>query len=105
MDVVERLLVALNAHDIDGFVACYTEDGTIENGYGTIAASGHEHLRTMYGAMFEKYPDVRVEPGWRTQVGDFVVQQETVTGRSGHETHVAVYQLEDGLIKRERLFA
>lgn len=104
-DVVDRVLEALNAHDVEAFVACYTEDGTIENGYGKIAASGHEELRTMYGAMFDAYPDIRVEPGWRTQVGDFVVQEESVTGRRGHETHVAVYQLVDGLIGRERLFA
>jgi hypothetical protein len=103
--VIDRVLVALNAHDLEGFIACYAEDATIENGYDRVAARGHEELRTMYGAMFEAYPDISVEPGWRTQVGDFVVQAESVTGRRGHEQHVAVYQVENDLIVRERLFA
>ena len=60
---------------------------------------------TRYAAMFEKYPGVRVEPGWRTEVGSFVVQEETVTGRAGHERHVAVYQVENDLIVRERFIA
>jgi hypothetical protein len=38
-------------------------------------------------------------------VGEFVVQEEEVTGRGDHHRHVAVYLIEDGLIKRERLFA
>jgi hypothetical protein len=105
MSVVDRVLEALNAGDIDAFVECYGPDATIENGYGRIAARGHEELRTMYGAMFEAYPGIRLEPGWRTQVGDFVVQEESVTGRRGHEQHVAVYQVENDVIVRERLFA
>jgi hypothetical protein len=105
MSVVDRVLDALNSGDIDAFVACYGPDATIENGYDEVRARGREELRTIYGAMFEKYPDVRVEAGWRTEVGDFLVQEETVTGRAGHESHVAVYQVENDLIVRERLLA
>lgn len=105
MNVVDRVLDALNARDIEAFVACYDLNATIEDGYGRIAARGRGELRERYGSMFEQYPDIRVAAGWRTQVGDFVVQEETVTGRAGHEGHVAVYQVEDGLIVRERLFA
>jgi hypothetical protein len=105
MNVVDRVLEALNAADIDAFIRCYRADATIENGYGRIAATGHDELRAMYGAMFDAYPDIRVEPGWRKQVGEFVVQEETVTGRRGHEQHVAVYQVENDVIVRERLFA
>jgi ketosteroid isomerase-like protein len=28
VDVVDRVLVALNAHDLDAFVACYADDAT-----------------------------------------------------------------------------
>lgn len=105
MDVVDRVLAALNAHDVEAFVACYTEDGTIEDGYGRVSANGRDELRERFGPGFEAYPQLRVEAVSRTTVGAFVVQEETVTGRGEHERHVAVYQLEDGLIKRERLFA
>ena len=105
MTVVDRLLVALNAKDLEAFVACYRPDATIENGYDRVSARGHEELRARFGPMFAAFPEIHVEPGWRTEVGDFVVQEETVTGRSEHERHVAVYQIENDLIVRERLIA
>jgi len=104
-DVVARVLEALNAKDVDAFVACYGEDATIEDGYDNVRASGHDGIRALYAAMFERFPDVRVEAGCRTNAGEFVVQEETVTGRAGHEQHVAVYQVADGVIVRERLLA
>lgn len=104
-DVVDRVLAALNAHDVDAFVACYTPDGTIENGYDRVAASGHDELRERFGPMFAEHPALTVKAISRTVVGDFVVQEEEVTGRGEHERHVAVYLVEDGLIKRERLYA
>jgi hypothetical protein len=102
-DVVDSVLVALNAHDVDAFVACYAEDATIENGHDEVLVRGHEELRSRYGPMFEQLPDVRVEPLTRTDVGEFVVQEEVVTGRGEPERHVAVYLVRDGLIARERL--
>jgi hypothetical protein len=104
-DVVGRVLAALNARDLEAFVACYAEDATIEDGYDRVAARGRDALRERYGSMFERFPDLRVEATQRTDVGAFVVQEETVTGRGDHERHVAVYQLADGLIVRERLLA
>ena len=105
IDVVDRVLEALNTRDLDAFVACYTPDATIGDGYERIVATGHDELRSRYGSMFERFPELHVEPGPRTSVGDFVLQEETVTGRSGHERHVAVYLIADGLIARERIIA
>ena len=104
-DVVDRVVAALNERDLEAFVACYTQDATIGDGYERIVASGRDELRTRYGGMFERFPELHVEPGRRTSVGDSVVQEEAVTGRSGHERHVAVYLLADGLIARERIIA
>ena len=102
-DVVERVLEALNAHDIDAFVACYAPDATIEDGYDRVAASGHDELRERYGPTFEQFPELRVTAISRIDVGEFVVQEEEATGRGDAERHVAVYLIEDGLITRERL--
>jgi hypothetical protein len=55
--------------------------------------------------MFERYPELHVERGWRTAVGEFVIQEETITGRGDHQRHVAVYLLQHGVIARERLIA
>jgi hypothetical protein len=102
-DVIDRLLVALNAGDVDAFVDCYAEDATIENGHDEVMARGHEDLRSKYGGMFERMPDIRVEALARSDVGEFVVQEEQVTGRGEPERHIAVYLVRDGRIERERL--
>jgi hypothetical protein len=102
-DVVARVLVALNAHDLDAFVACYADDATIEDGHDDVFVRGHDELRARYGPMFERLPDVRIEALTRTDVGGFVVQEELVTGRGEPERHVAVYLVRDDRIQRERL--
>jgi hypothetical protein len=104
-DVVDRAIAALNEKDIDAFVACYADDATIENGYDEVRARGHDELRERFGPMFERFPDLRVEVGRRTSVGEFVVCEETVTGRGDHERHVGVYLIRDGVIARERIIA
>jgi hypothetical protein len=103
-DPVERVLVALNAKDVDGFVACYAPDATIEDGADTVRVRGHAELRATYGAQFARYPALHVEALHRTETGPYVVQEERVTGRSSEpERHVAVYTVRDGVIARERL--
>jgi hypothetical protein len=102
-DAVDRVIEALNAHDLDAFVACYAPDATIENGHDKVVARGHDELRARYGPMFEESPDVRVESLARTDVGEFVVQEERVTGRGEPQRHVAVYLVQNGVIARERL--
>ena len=102
-DVIDRVLVALNAHDVDAFVACYAEDATIENGHDEVFVRGNEELRVRYSRMFEQLPDVRVEALSRIDVGEFVVQEEVVTGRGEPQRHVAIYLVRDDLIQRERL--
>ena len=102
-DVVERVVAALNARDLEAFVACYAPDATVENGHDNVIARGHDELRARYGPGFERYPELRVDVLSRTGAGPFVVQQERVTGRGDTELHIAVYLLQDGLIARERL--
>jgi hypothetical protein len=69
-----------------------------------VFARGHDELRSRYRAMFEAMPDVRVEALARIETGEFVVQEEVVTGRAPEpERHVAVYLVRDDLIARERL--
>jgi hypothetical protein len=96
-DVVTRVLAALNAHDLEAFVACYASDATIEDGHDRVAARGHDELRARYGPA--------VEALTRIEVGDFVVQEEVVTGRGAPHRHVAVYHVEANRIRRERLIS
>lgn len=102
--VIGRVLAALNAHDLDAFVACYELQATIEDGNDRVLAHGHAQIRNRYELMLETYPELHVEPLGRWEVGSFVVQDEQVTGRATEpEHHIAVYQLDKELIVRERL--
>jgi len=64
-DVVDRVVAALNEHDLDAFVECYAPDATIGDGREQIRATGHDEFRALYGSMFERYPNLHVEPGWK----------------------------------------
>ncbi|HUW86836.1 MAG TPA: nuclear transport factor 2 family protein [Candidatus Paceibacterota bacterium] len=102
--VIDRLLAALNAHNLEAIVACYDPKATIEDGSDRVLANGHLGIRNHTGPMFETYPALHVEPLGRWEVGSFVAQKEQVTGRTTEpERHIAVYQLNNGLIVRERL--
>ena len=103
-DVVARVLDALNAHDVDAFVACYAEQATIEDGYDDVLAAGHAGIRARYGTMLAEFPDARWSVLVRIDMGEFVVQHEEVTGRGSEpERHVCVYLVRDGHVERERI--
>ena len=105
MSVVERLYAALNAHDVEGFVACYAEDATIEDGHDTVLARGHEGLRARYSGILDQHPGAHWEPLTRIEAGPFVVQHEEVTGRGESRRQVCVYLVAGDLIVRERVLA
>lgn len=102
-DVVDRVIEALNAHDVDAFVACYAHDATIEDGFDDVVARGHSGIHARYASMFVEFPEARWTVLTRIDSGPFVVQHEEVTGRGDTTRHVAVYFVRDGVIVRERL--
>lgn len=104
-DAVERQERAYNAHDLEGFVACYAGDVVIENADGAVVMRGHDAMRAHYGRLFASCPDVHAEVLTRIRVGSYVIDEERVTGRPGGDIHaVAIYRLAgDGLIEHVRL--
>ena len=60
--VAERLLAAMNAHDIDAFVACFHEDYESEQpAHPDRAFRGSDQVRRNWSAIFESTPDFRAE--------------------------------------------
>jgi hypothetical protein len=104
MDVIDEVVSALGEGDLERFVGCYTADALIEESAGTPLAAGRESIRLRYEEMFRQFPGLRVRKIARLTVGAFVVQEEEILGRAPQpERHIAIYQLVDGLIARERL--
>jgi hypothetical protein len=89
-DPVDAHVEAYNARDLDGFVACYAADCVIEDASGTVLARGHEELRARFDAVFRASPELHCEIVYRVRVGEYVVDEERITGRVGGDQHGVV---------------
>jgi hypothetical protein len=100
--IVQLQLDAYDAGDIEAFVATYTEDVEIYDHPSTLRMKGREALRESYGRMFAGAPDLKTHIAKRIVRGDFVIDDETVTGIPGGGTKsvIAIYQVRDGLIAK-----
>src|SRR5215208_5933078 len=69
--VVQRLNAAMNAHDIDAFVACFAEDYDSEQpAHPDRAFRGAEQVRENWSAIFEGVPDFASELVSAGAIGD-----------------------------------
>lgn len=103
MDPVQAQLEAYNARDLERFIACYTEDVRIEDGAGNLLMQGHDAMRERYGPMFAQNPDLHCRIVSRIRIGEYVVDEERITGRGPAEVHaVAIYRLQGDLIAHVR---
>lgn len=105
MNVVERVVAALCAHDVEAFIACYAMDARIEEGNdGVVLAHGHDAMRARYRKLFADNPNAHWLVLHRIDAGEFVIQHEQMTGVAKiPPRHVCVYRIRDGLIQEERV--
>src|SRR6201991_1489435 len=60
--VVERLKAAMNAHDLEAFLACFQDDYVSEQpAHPDRAFRGREQVRRNWSAVFDGVPDFRSE--------------------------------------------
>jgi hypothetical protein len=102
-DPVDEHVQAYNERDLQRFVACFTADCVIEDAQGTVLARGHGDLRAHFGRVFKESPHLHCEIVHRSRIGDYVVDEERITGRVGGDQHgVVVSHVSDGLIDHQR---
>ena len=71
--VLERLNAAMNAHDLEAFVACFQDDYESEQpAHPDRAFQGREHVRSNWSAIFDGVPDFRSELLGSTADGDSI---------------------------------
>lgn len=102
---VEAQLVAYNAHDVEAFMACYTPDCVIEDGTGTRLMAGHAEMRPRYQALFASSPNLRCDIASRICIGNYVIDEERISGRVPDLRHaVVIYRIDQasGLILHVR---
>ena len=62
VDVIERLLDAMNRHDLDAFVGCFARDYRSEQpNHPSRAFRGSDQVRQNWSTLFESMPDFRAE--------------------------------------------
>lgn len=101
-EVVQKQLDFYNNHDLDGFVSTYDDNIEIYNlDDNSIMINGKEQLKNNYRERFEVLK-VHAEIKNRIIIGNKVIDHEEVTGLEKGKIikAVAVYQIEDNLIKR-----
>lgn len=80
-DPVDAQLAAYNARDVDAFMACYTPDCAVDDGDGTRLLTGHAEMRARYQTLFASSPALHCEIVARMRIGDYVIDEERITGR------------------------
>jgi hypothetical protein len=106
IDPVNEQLEAYNTRNLERFLACYAQDVVVEDGSGTRLMQRREAMRATYAKLFAKNSDLHAEVVNRIRVGDFVIDEERVTGMQGmsEPVHAAViYPLRDDATTQVRM--
>jgi hypothetical protein len=100
--VVDAQLAAYNRRDVEGFAAAYAPDAVVYDPPEQIRAAGMESIRRIYGKAFAEAPSARATISQRITQGNFVVDQESVSGLPGGRSAsaVVIYEVRDGKIRR-----
>jgi ketosteroid isomerase-like protein len=108
--VVERLNAAMNAHDLEGFLACFRDDyESVQPAHPGRAFRGREQVRSNWSAIFDGVPDFRSELLRLVADGDTVWSewhwQGTQSGGSQLDmVGVFICGVRDGRISWARLY-
>jgi hypothetical protein len=98
---VEAQVKAYNAHDLDGFLACYSRDIVIRDGDGSVVVRGIEDMKMQFADLFQASPALHAEILTRIDVGAYAVLEERIEGYGGEPLRgVMVYHRTGDTIDR-----
>lgn len=105
-EIVQRQLDAYNAHDLDGFAACFSEDVRIFRMPADAPVMvGNAALRAFYADHRFSILGLRAELLNRIALGNTVADHERIHGLGEQPSEVmAVYRINDGLIASVHFF-
>ncbi len=101
-EVIDRLVVAYNAHDARAFADFFATDAVHGPLRGEAPQIGREAVYERYVDVFAQFPQNHTEVMHRVVTGAFVVDHERV--RRGPDSEpfdvVAIYEMSDGTISQ-----
>ncbi len=98
--VVQRQLNAYNARNIDAFMDTYAVDVELYDFPGKLTSRGHEQMRMGYEGFFKNTPNLFCQIENRIVIGNKVIDKEKVRAGNRVLHAVAVYEVENGKIKK-----
>jgi hypothetical protein len=115
VEVVKRAVAAVNARDIESYLACCTADVRMENPVASIqgAYEGSHGIRRFFADVLDTSPDFRVTIERLESIGPDRVLGFMRLNMSGRVSGISLgsdmpsanlYDLTDGKIKRVRIF-
>jgi hypothetical protein len=104
-DVVDAQIEAYRAKDVERFLSHYAADASVVLFDGTPMFADKEAMREQYGKLFADSPDLSLTIANRMTAGQFVVDEEHVSGLHFGDmpteiTALSVYQVTDGKISK-----
>jgi len=102
-DVVDAQIEAYRAKDIERFLSCYAADASVLLFDGTPMFADKHVMREQYGKLFADSPDLHLTIANRMVAGEFVVDEEHVSGMHFGDipteiTALSVYRVTNGKI-------
>jgi len=97
--LVQQQLNAYNAHNLEAFLDTYADDVELYDFPGKLVCKGKDQMRKIYGFL-NNSPDLHCQVKSRIIQGGTVIYKEVVTGVSGLGESTAIYQTENGKIKK-----
>ena len=113
LEVVERAIAAINERDIDGYLACCTEDVQLQTPLSPVAGvyEGAEGIRRFFADIEDTGPDFRLDLERLQGVGGErilaflrVRSHGRASGLSTPAETGNVYEFEEGKIRRIQIF-
>lgn len=98
--IVNKQLEVYNNRDIDAFVKTYTIDIKLYAFPNNATTQGQAALKRQYASFFERVPDLNAEIINRIVIGNKVIDKEKVTVNGQVFYAIAIYEVENDLIKK-----
>jgi len=99
--IVQQQLNAYNLHDIEGFLATYSDDVELFEFPNKSIGKGKEQMRKEYGEMFKQVPSLHCQVTERIVQGNTIIDHESVTGFGNKPLKaIAIYVVEKGKIAK-----
>lgn len=100
--LVQKQLNGYNARNIEAFLEPYSEDAELYMFPNQLISKGKEAMRKDYSGMFENLPELHCEIKNRIVNGNFVIDQESVSGmKKGEKVEAtAIYEIKNGKISK-----